>query len=125
MIYIASKTVHAPRWRTLRDVEGLPINSTWIDEAGPGESKSLEDLWERCISEARSAHCLIAYREGDEVLKGALVEIGAALAAGKYVFLVGFIESNFSFKHHRRVVNCLTLNHALVKAAARGYLRTR
>lgn len=35
-IYTASKTRHADKWRHLRDEIGLPINSTWIDEAGAG-----------------------------------------------------------------------------------------
>lgn len=107
MIYIASKTVHAPRWRELR-AAGLPINSSWIDEAGKGESASLSNLWIRCINEARSADCLIAYREPGEVLKGAFVEIGAALGEGKRVFLVGFQEDNFSFKNHPLCTQCLT-----------------
>jgi hypothetical protein len=104
-IYIASKTVHAPRWRTLR-AQGLPIISTWIDEAGFGETVSFVDLWRRCVEEAAGAACLIAYREPGEVLKGGLVEIGAALGAKRPVFLVGFDESNFSFKHHPFAFTC-------------------
>jgi hypothetical protein len=88
-IYIASKTKHAPRWRDLRGNHGFQIISTWIDEAGPGESPNRPDLACRCISEAIMADRFILYCEPGEVLKGALVEMGAALAAGKPVFTVG------------------------------------
>jgi hypothetical protein len=91
-IYIASKTKHADRWRFLRDHVGEPIISTWIDEAGQGESGDLADLWRRCIDEASRARILILYREPEEVLKGGWIELGAALASGVTVFAVGIEE---------------------------------
>ena len=90
-IYIASKTIHADRWRKLR-LMGYPINSTWIDEAGAGESKDLADLWRRCVAEASSAEVLVLYRQPSETLKGGWVELGAALASGVPVFAVGIEE---------------------------------
>lgn len=87
-IYFASKVEHAPRWRELR-ARGVPIVSTWIDEAGPGDSGDYGDLWTRCVSEAAHAAGLIAYAEPGEVMKGALAEIGAALAHGVPVIYVG------------------------------------
>jgi hypothetical protein len=98
-VYMASKIVHAPKWRALRDA-GYRIISTWIDEAGPGESKDLADLWSRCIREASTADLLVAYREPGEVLKGAFIEIGAALARGRLVHLVGFDDGTLSFVNH-------------------------
>ena len=95
-IYIASKTVHASRWRYLRDNGLMPIVSTWIDEAGAGESQSLEDLWRRCILESATAEVLVIYREHGEILKGAFVELGAALAAGVPVLAVGIEELSVS-----------------------------
>jgi hypothetical protein len=92
-IYIASKTKHAARWRDLRDNHGIRIISTWIDEAGPGESPNRPDLARRCIAEASRADKFVLYCEPGEVLKGALVEMGAALATGKYVFTVGECEN--------------------------------
>lgn len=79
MIYVASKTAHASMWREYRSV-GAPIISTWIDEAGAGETTDFADLWTRCVMEARDALCLVLYRLPGEILKGALVEAGAALA---------------------------------------------
>lgn len=90
-IYVASKVRHAPTWKTIR-ASGLPIISTWIDEAGQGESGDLTDLWRRCIMEASTAEVLIVYRLPDEALKGAWAEVGAALACGVPVYAVGISE---------------------------------
>jgi hypothetical protein len=73
----------------------MPICATWIDEAGEGESASLEDLARRCIQEATTASALVLYSEPDDVLKGGLIEVGAALAAGVPVHSVG-ISANWS-----------------------------
>jgi len=106
-IYIASKVAHAVKWRDLRDVEGEPIISTWIDEAGVGESASLKDLWHRCVHEASNAAALIIYREPGEILKGAWVELGAALANGVPVFAVGIEE--FTVANHVGITHCADL----------------
>lgn len=118
-IYIASKTKHADRWRFLRDQVGEPIISTWIDEAGAGESSDLADLWRRCISEASTAQVLILYREPEDVLKGGWIELGAALASGVPVFAVGIEE--FTISHDTRIQHFPDMKAAI--AAARK-LRT-
>lgn len=114
-IYLASKTAHAARWRQLR-ASGAPIISTWIDEAGAGESKCLADLWLRCVDEAAGATCVIVYREPGEVLKGAFIEAGAALAVGTPVYAVGC--DGFSFVNHRDVTVCASFEVALSLALA-------
>jgi hypothetical protein len=108
-IYVASKTKHAPMWRRLRD-EGWPIISTWIDEAGEGETSDFTDLWRRCIEEAKSASRVILYHEQGDVLKGAFVEIGAALATGVPVFVVG--DPPGSWVHHPGVIQVADLEEA-------------
>lgn len=114
MIYIASKTIHAHRWRALR-AAGEQIHSTWIDEAEPGQSKDLLDLWKRCIREAAWSTALVAYREPDEIFKGGFIEIGAALAHGVPVFVVGF-ERSFTFLNHPNVMACDTIGQAFEMA---------
>lgn len=113
-IYIASKVRHAERWRTLRDVLGFPIVSTWIDEAGEGQSRDLNDLWERCIQEASSADVLVIYRQADEILKGAWIELGAALANHVPIYAVGLQE--FTIAHYKGIDHFSNLDHALILA---------
>ncbi|REJ98752.1 MAG: hypothetical protein DWQ35_00435 [Planctomycetota bacterium] len=110
-IYLASKMRHAAKWRELRD-QGLPVICTWIDEAGEGESASLEDLWLRCIGEASNAACVILYAEPDDVLKGAFIEVGAALSSGVPVYVIGK-QPRWSWCEHPLVRECKSVEDAL------------
>lgn len=87
-VYIASKVKHAARWLRLRK-QGYAINSTWIDEAGEDQNKDYTELAVRCLKEIQNADVLLLFCQRGEVLKGALIEAGAALALGKEVFCVG------------------------------------
>lgn len=111
-VYIASKTKHAPKWKALRE-SGVPIISTWIDEAGIGETKCFTDLWRRCIDEAKNAERMIVYAEDGDELKGALVEVGAALAGGTPVYVVGKVEPLKTARNHRLVTEVSSLEEAL------------
>ncbi len=88
-VYVASRTHHAELWRRCRDHDGYNIISTWIDEAGQGQTADLGELWQRIHHEVCSAERLVFFVEaGDFPLKGALIEIGMALATGVPVFMV-------------------------------------
>ena len=99
-IYTASKCIHAALWRTLRDT-GYQITSTWIDEAGQGESNNYSELATRCLDDITKADLLLLYCNPGEILKGALIEVGVALAQGKRVLCVGTCASiSPVFKEH-------------------------
>jgi hypothetical protein len=86
-IYVASRVVRAPVWKAYRE-RGIPIVSTWIDEAGDGETGDFGELWQRIRTEIQRSRALVFYAAGvqDFPFKGALVEIGMALAMGKRVY---------------------------------------
>jgi len=87
-IYGASRTIHADMWKALR-ADGVDLTSTWIDEAGVGETQSLSVLWENILCDVIACDLLVLYAPlGDYPLKGALVEVGMALALGKRVRIV-------------------------------------
>ena len=93
-IYVASRVIHAPRWREYRE-DGLPIISTWIDEAGEGETLDFSELWLRGAREVEQANVLLFYGDVvDAPWKGALVEVGMALALRKPVvaLVIGELE---------------------------------
>jgi len=115
-IYVASKAVHGPRWRDMR-AAGVPIVSTWIDEAEVGATSDWADLWERCIREASSARAVLVYVEEGETLKGALVEAGAGLACGVSVHVVCPLGFDHTFLRHPLVRRHETLRDALVAIA--------
>ena len=119
-IYVASKTKHAPIWLSLRE-QGLPIISTWIDEAGPGESTDLSDLWIRCIREASSATALLIYNEPNDILKGGWVELGCALSNNIPVFAVGI--ENFTIANHPNISHFNKLEDAITALNSKKELK--
>lgn len=124
-IYIASKAMHGERWRALR-ASGVPIIATWIDESGEGETSDWGALWTRSVEEAAGAAAVLVYNEPGERMKGALSEIGAALAAGTPVFWAGPDVDpegkEYTVVRHPLVTRCLSFKHALRLASAAAAL---
>lgn len=72
-------------WLELR-AGGVPIVSSWIDEAGPGETENMSELWTRIHAEIDVSAAVVLYAEaGDFPLKGALIEAGIAIGLQKRV----------------------------------------
>lgn len=82
--YVASRASVPERgamWRALR-ASGVRITSTWIDEDGEGQTEDFGDLWSRIQDEVARSEALLLYVEPDDFpLKGALIEVGMAMAA--------------------------------------------
>jgi hypothetical protein len=69
-------------------IKGWKITSSWIDEDGEGETADFGKLWTRIDDEICASDALVLYAEpGDFPLKGALVEVGMAIANKKTVFV--------------------------------------
>ena len=112
-VYFASKVKHAHRWLALR-AAGVKTASSWIDEAGEGETADYAELSERCLEEIAGAGRLVLYCEPDEILKGAILEAGAALMAGVPVFAVGECASlSRVFRQHRLWHECPSVEDAI------------
>lgn len=108
-IYVASRTRHAPHWREMR-AAGWPIISSWIDESEPGQSGDPADLWCRVVDEIKASAGVVLLAMPDDVLTGALVEVGIALGAGLPVVIVGTapqVHKHCGFKSHP-LVSCAT-----------------
>lgn len=90
--YAASKVKHARAWRKLRSC-GEPVSASWIDEAEEGQTADYAELALRCIEEIRRSEFVLLYCKPGEILKGALIEAGCALALGKEVRCVGNCDS--------------------------------
>ena len=120
-IYSASKIWHAPKWLELRDIYGFNIIATWINiPCGSPENKSeakiltpaeKRTLWYACKTEPVEADFTVIYSEPGDEHRGALVEIGAALGAGKYVYMLGqcatlkpAVHSDVAFTYDSRAV---------------------
>jgi hypothetical protein len=114
-VYVASKAKHAAWWQALR-AAGLDICSTWVDwshnHAGsePSEQEWSEH-WQKCIYQASTCDVLLLHALPDETQRGALIEMGVALGAGKKVFIVSPFD--WSWKHHPNVAVFDTLDAAI------------
>jgi hypothetical protein len=103
-VYIASKALHAEWWRALR-AAGLPIVASWIDaEINRTDAEPSADQWARhwetCVSEASGCDIVLLYAAEGETQCGSLIEIGAALASGKRVYIVS--PYTWTVAHHPR-----------------------
>ena len=124
-IYVASRVVRAPLWQAYRK-NGVPITASWIDEAGEGDTADFGDLWQRIRGEIHGSRALVFYAAGveDFPFKGALVEIGMALAMGKRVY--AFLDNVMldgrtlrplgSWALDRNVTMCDSLDEAVDRA---------
>jgi hypothetical protein len=102
-------------WQALR-AANVPIVSSWIDapfnhNGSEPTPDGWREHWETCISEAASADITLAYCRSDENQNGAFLEIGAALSAGKQVYLV--TDHDWSWRHHPRVRRFASLESAV------------
>ncbi len=130
MLYIASRVRHAASWIELRK-DGVPISSSWINGVGPGETADLGELWSRILTEIRGSDALLFYAAASDFpLKGALVEVGVALAYGLPVFVVledveldDFYRPVGSWIRHPLVRRFTSMDAALRAIAKAGRLR--
>ncbi len=90
-VYVASRASLPERpqmWLRLR-AGGWNNTSSWIDEAGEGQTACFTGLWKRIEDEIRRSRGVILYAEEQDMpLKGALIECGLALGMGKPVAVV-------------------------------------
>jgi hypothetical protein len=108
-IYMSSRTKHSHVWRLLRQ-SGVPIISSWIDRSGD----DWDDLWFSCLDECVRADKFILYIEPDDgTVRGALVELGARLGAGKRALYVGPPEALSSVLRHPLIHHASSLEEAL------------
>jgi len=104
-VAVASKAKHAAWWAALRTA-GIPIVSGWIDWPlnAPGAPEPTADDWRghwaSCLTDAAAADVLLFLDMPNETQCGSLIELGAALAFGRQVFLVS--ENWWSVEHHPR-----------------------
>jgi hypothetical protein len=121
-VYCASKARHLDFWRALR-AAGVNIQSGWIDAEFniTGEEPNPHEYamhWDLCCRETAAADIVLLYAREDERQMGALIEAGAALGAGKQVYLVA-PWAGWSFRHRPRVRCFDTLEAAVTAIKAR------
>src|SRR5262245_35212285 len=123
-VYVASKARHHAWWGALR-AAGVPISVSWIDwppNLDGSEPTADQWRWSRCIEQAADADICLFVNNAGETACGALLEAGAALAAGKWVYVVSPDEWTFANHPRCRVFPSLEAAVAAIMAMQTGEL---
>ena len=95
-VYPSSKVKHAPMWSQLqKETSHIFFNARWLKRAEHGETMEgadFRELWHECQEDVKNADAFLLYAEDDDHLRGALVEVGFALAHGVRVIVVTPVE---------------------------------
>lgn len=122
-VYTASKLKEGPRWRNLaQEWEEIEIVARWpfLHVTTDGEPGWPSDcaahgsiFWQHDHEDVARADVVLVFADRDtDVLRGALVEAGMALALGKPVIVVGDNPGYGTWQYHRQVHRVATLGDA-------------
>lgn len=116
-IYVASKMRHAPLLQQLylaRPDAHFVNRWIWLEGNVPDSEVYARNFWLDDVHDVLSADVLICFaKDGDDKLRGALVEAGIALGAGKRVIVVGKHSDYGTWQHHPSVERAYNLGHAV------------
>lgn len=125
-VYTASKLRHAEMWRALNDsVSGVFFHARWLKHTkmgAPDEAEHAVEFWKEDIEDVKTADVVLIYASDDDVLRGALVEAGAAIALGIPVVLAGDNESFGTWQYHPGVVYRTPMLHEAIDFIKNGGL---
>ena len=111
-VYTASKLKHGAMWRALcAENSHFIAHARWLKHNSIGTPDDPADavaFWLQDEQDVKDADVLVLYAEEGEKLRGALVEVGIALAWGVPVIVVGSHSDYGTWQFHpgvRRVDN--------------------
>lgn len=121
-IYIASKMHHAPRWREAYSREDIHIVSRWpfLEPSIDSRPSNCRKFWQDDFIDIQTADIIIVYVEEGEKLRGALVEVGVALAFGKFVVVIGDYPDFGTWRFHPQVVCAADFEDAIAMVKRLG-----
>lgn len=109
-------------WRKLQqEVPHVFFNARWLKRAENEDKLTDEDfgdLWKECQEDIKGADILLMYAENGDQLKGALVEVGMALAYGVQVIVVTPVENARSYGtwiHKKGILFAATMEKAMAE----------
>ena len=113
-VYPASRFFRAPMWIECGQKYRIFMCARWLkgwQKDIPETSFNSRKFWMDNLEDIATCDYLVAYAEKDDVLGGALIEIGAALSMNKPVYLVGENEAFRSWIHHPNIMIKKTLHN--------------
>jgi len=98
-VYCASTLPHANTWSAFTQTHSdkATFTSSWYNNITPNSEtpENARIFWPENIQKLRDSQAILAIVEEKDVLRGALIEIGAGLVLGLPIYIVGN-RSNFS-----------------------------
>lgn len=129
-VYTASKLRHAAMWRELCAVTAhIQAHARWLKHSTLGTPDTPEhaaEFWLQDEQDVRDADAVLVYADGDDHLRGALVEAGIAIASGVPVIVIGKHADYGTWQYHPGVTRMDDLPSALayLRSLKPRYLRT-
>ena len=115
-IYTASKIRHAGKWRDLRIAHpDIHFTARWpyLETEVPPTPEQGAIFWPDDFTDIENADFVLAYGADGDVLRGALVEVGAALATGRRVIIVADDTVGLgTWQYHPHVLKANNIRHA-------------
>lgn len=121
-LYTASTLDHAGHWRALaRNWPEIEFCASWIrqDFFSEADPEACRKAWLRDMHDISQCDVLMVYGQWGEILRGALVESGVALALGKPVVVMDEHESYGTWQFHPGVIRLCSFVQA--RDWLRGY----
>lgn len=125
-VYFASKMDKAHRWRELYSYSDLiNITARWpyLEPSVAPTPANAKKFWRGDYLDIQACDFLICYADGDDKLRGALVEAGMAIGMGKTVIVIGIHDDYGTWQYHEQVLRFSTILEALdyvISEALRG-----
>lgn len=116
-IYTASKLHHAEMWKALSFKWPFQFTARWFQyHVGrvPDSPSFAKFFWVEDYEDVTAADCVVVYAEPTDVLRGALVEAGMAIAQHKPVICVGENDGFGTWADHPSVYRVKNLEEARV-----------
>ena len=107
-VYGASLTKHAQMWIDWAEKhsEVVTLQSRWQAKFVAGATETPQDareFWKEDEHDVEASDILIVYAADGDILRGALVEAGMAIALGTSVYIIGKSESYGTWQYHPSV----------------------
>ncbi len=128
-VYTASKLKHAAKWRALcAATPHIQAHARWLKHTAmgtPDTADNAAEFWLQDEQDVRDADACLVFAEGDDHLRGALVEAGIAIATGVPVVVVGEHADYGTWQYHPGVTRMPDMASALafLKALHPRYCR--
>jgi nucleoside 2-deoxyribosyltransferase len=117
-VYTASKLKHAAMWKALcAATPHMQCHARWLKHSTLGTPDTAEhasEFWLQDEQDVRDADAVLVYAEGEDHLRGALIEDGIAIACDVPVIVVGNHADYGTWQHHPGVTKVADLASALL-----------